>query len=201
MDDRAFWNEAYQEDADQVMVVDRILDDALENLSVGTALDLGCGIGTNALKLAAKGWSVVGIDWAERAIELASEAAKQRGLDARFVVDDITSWRPETQFDLVVSTYALPGGEGSRRTLRTAAEALRPGGTLIVAEWDRSMTQAWGFGEDDLMTPQQIAASLPGLAIERAEVREVQDVFASPDGSQGQAGSSANVAFVRARKP
>ena len=159
MDDRSFWNEAYKEDANQVMVVDRILDGELQDLPVGAALDLGCGVGTNALKLASKGWSVVGVDWAEHAIELANDARAQRGLDAKFVVGDITSWRSEDRFDLVISTYALPGGEGSRRALQTAVEALKPGGTLVVCEWDRSMTEAWGFGEDDLMTPQ--SRSLP----------------------------------------
>ena len=144
---------------------------------------------------------MVGVDWTKHAIELASAAAAQPRLDAKFLVGDVTAWLPEARFDLVISAYAQPGGEGSLRALQTAIEALKPGGTLIVVERDRSKTQVWGFGEDDLMTPQQIAASLPGLVIERAEVRQVQDVFASPDAPRGQAGSSANVAFVRARKP
>jgi ubiquinone/menaquinone biosynthesis C-methylase UbiE len=50
------------------------------------------------------------------------------------VVADGAAWDSPTPFDLVVSTYALPGGDDSRRILRTASRVLTPGGTLIVAE-------------------------------------------------------------------
>ena len=198
--DSDFWNDAFKEDADQVMVPDHLLDLEVENLPVGSALDLGCGAGSNALMLAARGWSVVGVDWAEHAVALATRAAQERGLDATFYVGDVTSWEPPARFNLVISTYALPGGEGSRRALRTALKGLAPGGTLLVAEWDRSMSAVWGFGEDELMTPQQIAELLPGLQIEKAEVRHLENAFISDDDPRTQAGSSANVAFVRARR-
>ena len=198
--DRDFWNDAYRVAPDQAEVIDRILDAELEGLPVGTALDLGCGAGTNALKLAQRGWSVVGVDWAEHAVELAARSAQEKGLDTEFYVGDITTWEPPAKFDLVISTYALPGGDDSRRTLQTALKALAPGGTLLVAEWDRSMTAVWGFAEDALMSPAEIAALLPGLEIERAEVRHLDDIFPHGD-PRAQAGTAANVAFVRARRP
>jgi SAM-dependent methyltransferase len=199
--DRDFWTDAYQEAPDEVIVEDYFLDGELEDLQRGRALDLGCGSGPNALKLAEQGWSVVGVDWAENAIELARQSAKARGLDVTFLVGDITEWEPSGTFDLVLSTYALPGGESSRRALATALAALAPGGTLIVAEWDRSMAGVWGFGEDELMTPEQIVDLLPGLEIEKAEVRAIEDPFPSSHDSRGQGGSAVNVALVRARKP
>ena len=199
--DRDFWRDAYEEEPDGVMVGDHILDGELGGLQPGRALDLGCGSGANALKLAELGWSVVGVDWAENAIELARQSARDRGLDATFLVGDITEGAPSGEFDLVISTYALPGGELSRKALAAAATALAPGGTLIVAEWDRSMSDVWGFGEDDLMTPEQIVAQLPELEIEKAEVKRIEDPFASPDDPRGYGGSTANVALVRAWNP
>jgi SAM-dependent methyltransferase len=198
--DKDFWNEAYQEDPNQVEVVDFILDRELAGLPVGTALDLGCGTGTNALKLAERGWSVVGVDWAEGAIEMATKAAQERGLDAKFYVGDITTWEPPACFDLVISTYALPGGDDNKRTLQTALMALAPGRTLLIAEWDRSMAEVWGFDEDELPSPGQIVELLPSLVIEKAEVRRLEGVF-SPDEPRAQHGPWVNVAFVRARKP
>ena len=126
--DQDFWNDAFTQDPDQVMVADHLLDQELETLTAGTALDLGCGSGQNALKLAERGWSVVGVDWAQHAIELATRSAQAQGLDASFYVGDITTWEPPAKFDLVVSTYALPGGEDNKRTLHTALKALAPGG-------------------------------------------------------------------------
>ena len=82
---REFWDEVYREDADSVIIVDRILDSEVEGLAPGRALDLGCGTGLNALMLAQRGWSVLGVDWAEHAIELATEVVSSRGLDAQFV--------------------------------------------------------------------------------------------------------------------
>jgi SAM-dependent methyltransferase len=199
--DREFWNDSFQENPEEVNVVDRFLQEEIENLEPGSALDLGCGSGLNALRLAEGGWSVLGVDWAERAIELARQEAQKRYLDATFIVGDITEWQPPKQFDLVISTYALPGSEMSYRALKTALSALSPGGTLIIAEWDRSMSDVWLFGEDDLKSPEQIVALLPGLEIEVAEVRCIEDAFSSPDDPRGLAGPTANVAFVRARKP
>jgi len=198
--DKDFWNDACRKDPSQVNVADRFLGAEIQDLEPGTALDLGCGSGTNALKLAEQGWSVIGVDWAQHAIELATKAATEHGLNATFVVGDITEWQPPHQFDLVINTYALPGGDMSRRTLETAAAALANGGTLIVVEWDRSMSEVWGFREDELLTPEQIVTLLPGLEIEKAEVRHVEDAFSSPDDPRGSKGSAANVAFVRARK-
>ena len=198
--DRDFWNDAYLENPRHVDVVDRFLDAEIDHLEPGTALDLGCGSGGNALKLARHGWSVVGVDWAPHAIELAMQAATAEDLDATFIVADITRWKPPREFDLVISTYALPGGELSRRALQTAATALARDGTLIVVEWDRSMSEVWRFEEDDLLTPAQIVALLPGLQIEKAEVRCVEDAFPTPDDPRRHRTSSASVAFVRARK-
>ena len=199
--DREFWNDAYQEDPDHTVVEDFFLGDEVKGLQPGAALDLGCGTGPNALMLAERGWSVVGVDWAEHAIELATQATADRGLDATFVVGDITAWKSPAEFDLVISTYALPGGEDNRRVLQTSLDALAQSGTLIVAEWDRSMAQVWFFEEEDLMTPEAIVALLPGLEIEKAEVKHIENAFPSPDDPRGEAGSAANVAFVRARKP
>lgn len=201
MDDKAFWNDGYRQDPRFVDVADHFLDAELQDLTPGSALDLGCGSGANALKLATRGWSVVGVDWTEEAIALARKAAQERQLDATFVVGDTTVWQPPQKFDLVISTYALPGGDASRQVLQTAVAALDPGGTLLVAEWDRSMHQAWGFEAEELLTPDQIAAMLPGLEIEQAHVRHLEDAFPAPDDPRRHAGAAANVAFVRARKP
>ena len=195
-----FWNQSYQDNPQEANVPDRILVCEIEDLKPGKALDLGCGAGMNAMMLAERGWSVLGLDWADIAIHIARQKAEERGVSARFEVADTTEWQPQEQFDLVISTYALPGMEAARKILRTALKALAPGGTLIVAEWDRSMASVWGFAEDELPTPEEIVALLPGLEIQKAGVLHIEDMFGERD-LRASAGRGANIAFVRAIKP
>jgi len=48
----------------------------------GTALDLGCGTGTQAVALAGRGWTVYGIDFVPKAIRIAHAKADQAGLNS-----------------------------------------------------------------------------------------------------------------------
>ncbi len=198
MDDASFWNSEFTESA-YVDVPDQILTLEIRGLSPGSALDLGCGSGKNVMMLAELGWRVTGVDWADEGIKLAQGAVQERGLKATFIVADTTTWSPERRFDLVISTFALPGREDSRRVLRTAVTALAPGGTLIVADWDRSMAEAWPFEADDLATPEGIAEQFVGLEVERLEVRRLEAF--TKDDPRASSGTAANVTFVRGRRP
>jgi ubiquinone/menaquinone biosynthesis C-methylase UbiE len=57
-------------------------------LFAGEVIDIGCGTGENALYLASRGLSVVGVDAAPTAIERAQAKARQRGSRATFLVAD-----------------------------------------------------------------------------------------------------------------
>ncbi|MFB6107687.1 MAG: class I SAM-dependent methyltransferase [Haloplanus sp.] len=54
----------------------------------GPVLDVGCGTGELSLYLARRGLDVLGIDISPLAVEQAREKARQRGVDARFLVWD-----------------------------------------------------------------------------------------------------------------
>jgi SAM-dependent methyltransferase len=198
--DPAYWDGLYRDNPNRVIVVDHVLADETAGLEPGSALDLGCGPGGNAIWLARRGWQVVGVDWAERAIELAREAAAAAGVAAEFVLADVTDWRAPRRFDLVISTFSLLGGELSRRALATAAAALAAGGTVIVAEWHASMGEVWDFADDELYTPQQVAEMLGDLQVERAEVVRVE-AFNAGDDPRAAHGTWANAVLVRARRP
>ncbi|MFI5259291.1 MAG: class I SAM-dependent methyltransferase [Candidatus Limnocylindrales bacterium] len=61
---------------------------AEEGLIAGDVIDVGCGNGENALYLASRGISVLGVDAAPTAIAQAREKARQRGSSATFLVAD-----------------------------------------------------------------------------------------------------------------
>jgi SAM-dependent methyltransferase len=199
VDGAAFWNTEFTKSPAYVDVSDHILTLEIRGLSPGSALDLGCGSGKNVVILAELGWMVTGVDWADEGIRLARGAVQERGLNARFIVADTTTWSPDRRFDLVISTFALPGKEESQRVLRSAVNALAPGGTLIVADWDRSMADVWPFEAEELATPEEIAEQLVGREVERLEVRRLE-AFAKDD-PRASRGTATNVAFVRGRRP
>ena len=54
------------------------------------AIDIGCGTGTNVIRLARAGWQVTGVDFAPRAIQIARRKVKNAGVQARLLVEDAT---------------------------------------------------------------------------------------------------------------
>ena len=148
-------------------------------LPPGRALDLACGEGQNTIWLASLGWDIVGVDYSEIAIAKAGVRAERDGVVAEFVCADLVDYAPEGQaFDLVLVLYLHIPADQRRRVLERAAAAVAPGGTFVFVGHDlTNMTEGVG-GPSDLQilcTPEEIAAELPGLEIEKAErvLREV----------------------------
>jgi SAM-dependent methyltransferase len=78
----------------------------LRQAGVRTVLELGCGIGNDAARLAGEGYSVTAIDVSGEAI---GEARARFGSLARFLVADVTQPLPfpDGSFDAVMSNVAL----------------------------------------------------------------------------------------------
>lgn len=104
-------------------------------LTPGTALDLGCGEGADAIWLAQAGWRVTAIDVSTTALERAHEHATEAGVGDRIQCQhhDLAVSFPAGSFDLVSAQFLhspieMPRGE----ILRRAAAAVAPGGSLLV---------------------------------------------------------------------
>jgi SAM-dependent methyltransferase len=78
----------------------------LREAGVRSILELGCGTGNDAARLAGEGYSVTAIDWSEEAI---GHAGTRFGSIARFMVGDITRPLPfpDGNFDAVMSNVAM----------------------------------------------------------------------------------------------
>lgn len=111
----------------------------------GRALDLGCGEGADAIWLARNGWNAVGVDISSMAVSRARDAADAAGLTAdriAFLARDLTGWADGTEqapdaehgpYDLVCASFFHADVELARtQILRAAADALAPGGHLLV---------------------------------------------------------------------
>lgn len=168
------WNNRYQEsetvfghEANQFLV------EIVEDVDRGTALDLGCGQGRNALWLAESGFTVTGLDLSPVAIAQACARAAELGLDATFESVDLLTWEPDGQeWNLVVLAYIhLP--EQMRRAVHTAAQrAVAPGGTIVViAHHLDNLGEGTGGPQrpDWLFTEEQLEDDFSGLDIVRNE--------------------------------
>jgi SAM-dependent methyltransferase len=99
----------------------------------GRALDAGCGTGTEAIWLAARGWQVTAVDITAAPLEQAAERAARAGLGDRidWVAADLVDWEPSRPFDLVTTHYAHPATAQLDFYARIAAW-VAPGGTLLI---------------------------------------------------------------------
>jgi SAM-dependent methyltransferase len=72
---------------------------------VQSILDVSCGIGTQSIGLALKGYRVTASDLSPKEIERARQEAQQRQLDIHFSICDMRTvyHHHQTQFDLVIS--------------------------------------------------------------------------------------------------
>lgn len=199
MNERDFWNEAYQTDPNHTGVPDHILCDLLPDIQGADALDIGCGTGENALYLAHNGWNVTGVDWSDQAVFLAERAAFNAGVHARFEVADASKWNPRRQYDLVTILFSLPSGGKAATVIKNAVRLLRQGGTILVAEWDRSMAEPWGFRPCELHDPDAIKEMLSEIDVVESGVRHIEHMFAKND-PRAFHGQWARVAVVHGRR-
>jgi SAM-dependent methyltransferase len=107
--------------------------------AVGTVLDLGCGTGGHALRLAARGYEVVGVDRSEEMLEQAQAKAEGLSGEVSFSLGDIRAVRLNRQFDAVLVLFAVLGYQTGNADVLAALQAarahLRPGGLLLFDVW------------------------------------------------------------------
>ena len=114
--------------------VDWIFSSVLDG-QPGRVLDLGCGPGLYAQRLARRGCECVGVDFSPASIRYASEAAATAGLDCRYIRCDLRNQDFGCGFDLVMMIYGqfnvFPRDVGMQ-ILKKAHAALEPGGRVVL---------------------------------------------------------------------
>jgi SAM-dependent methyltransferase len=98
-------------------------------------LDLACGHGRIANRLAARGASVTGLDVTSRFLDRAREDAHARGVEVDYVQGDMRELAWDARFDAVTCVFTSFGyfdDDENRRVLREVQRALRPGGRLYL---------------------------------------------------------------------
>jgi len=140
--DRDFWERLWARTLDEHG--DRVarrapsghLTSLVDDLPPGLALDAGCGHGSEALWLAARGWEVTAVDFSAAALAQGRKMAVAAGpeIAARigWIEADLAAWTPEpARYELVASIYVHIAGSVEEAVGRLAA-AVAPGGALLL---------------------------------------------------------------------
>ncbi len=156
-------------------------------------LDVCCGSGASAIpaaeKVGPKG-SVLGVDLAEKLLELARKKARDRGLrNIEFRVGDMLDLRlPKPEFDAVICVFGIFFVPDMPAAIRALWRVVRPGGQLAITTWgprffEPATTAFWnavrevrpelykGFNPwDRICDPPSVRTLLSEGGVEQAEV-------------------------------
>lgn len=126
----------------EVALLERIFQSY--GMTGNSVLDLGCGTGQHAIRLARHGYDVTGVDRAPEMLRIARVKAEQ-SLDElspqpSFVEGDVTSCRlPGAQFDAALMMFAVLGYQVTnvavRAALQTVRTHLRDGALFVCDVW------------------------------------------------------------------
>jgi thioredoxin reductase/protein-L-isoaspartate O-methyltransferase len=137
--ERPAWEERYSGDKVWSGRVNVQLQAEATHMVPGRVLDVGCGEGGDALWLAAQGWDVTAVDFADAALARVAKHAAQAGVADRVETRriDVRTFKADGEtWDLVTSQFVhLPDG-GMLDVTRRLGSAVAPGGTLLVVGHD-----------------------------------------------------------------
>ena len=116
-------------------------------LGVGSkVIDLGCGPGLYANRLARRGAQVTGIDFSRRSIDYAREQAERDGLAIDYRLGDYLELDIEPGYDLatmIMCDYCALAPDQRGRLLRRVGELLAPGGAFLFDVYSLAYYETW----------------------------------------------------------
>jgi len=134
------------------------------SLEPGSALDVGCGEGADAIWLSVRGWQVTAIDVSDVALRRAETAARQAHAEVEWIhAGLLEAPLPPGGFDLVCSLYPALLRTPNHDAERSLLAAVAPRGHLLVvhhADVDAKEAKAHGFDPDDYVWPTDVTSLL-----------------------------------------
>jgi tellurite methyltransferase len=162
-DIKDMWNQKYREANEPQGIPVEVLQENLHLLPrQGSALELACGLGANALLLSAQGLETHAWDLSQVAIDKLNALAGERELRVHAEARDILRYPPEPEsFDVIVVSYFLDRG-----LIPHIKSALRPNGLLFYQTFTRTrVSDAGPKNEDFRLAENEFLGLFAGMHI------------------------------------
>lgn len=163
-EERARWNRCYTESDDTPHHVNPspFLETWLEHLpGGGRALDLACGRGRNALRLAEAGYRVEAVDISSVAIARARSGARRRDLTVTWHVADLDDYVPEDGAYQVITVIRYR----NRALWPKLIDALAPDGWILIEHHFKTRAPVAGPPETFKLDPQELLDAFGALRV------------------------------------
>src|SRR5207253_9066011 len=161
-------------------VLDPIARERLVDVAGKRLLHLQCHFGLDTLSIARMGADVTGLDFSPNAIAAARALSEETQVPACFIEADVLDPPADLGgFDIVFASWGAISWIGDlSRWMRTGAEALKPGGRLLLIEGHPAM-----FALDDQGSPHGPLTVRYPYASSKPIVEDArgQGTYAAPD--------------------
>jgi len=138
------------------------LEEWIDRLPIGLALDVACGAGRNALRLAEAGHQVEAVDISASAIGMARIEGERRGLEVAWNVADLDDAELRTSAYDVITVIRYV----NRRMWPRLVAALAPDGWLLIEHHLQTTANVDGPSSPDFrLAPQELLGAFRSLRI------------------------------------
>lgn len=129
-----------------------------------TVLDVACGTGNAALRAAAAGARVVGVDLTPELLEVGRALADEAGVEITWLEGNAEALpADDASFDVVVSAFGCMLAPHHALAAREIGRVLRPGGRMALCAWTPEGAMGPLFALLAQYLPQPSPAALPPL--------------------------------------
>jgi len=162
-DERRNWDSRYATgDYQPRPTAGPFLEDWIDRLPSGRALDIACGAGRHAMRLAEAGLEVEAVDVSAVAIDMARTQAKRRGHEITWIVADLDEHQlPSDTFDVIAVIRYV-----NRSLWPRLVDALAPGGWLLVEHHMKTNAEVDGPSSPEFrLEPQELLNAFADLRV------------------------------------
>lgn len=169
--DRIKWNQRYAGNTYRKGNPVSLLEDWLPRLPAGKALDVACGAGRNAIRLAQAGFEVDAIDISAEGLELGRQKAASLGLEISWIEHDLDLPYPfDTDYQVILILWYV-----DLELVARLAGCLAPGGYLLCEEHLQTDAEVVGPGNRNFrVAPGALRGAVADLEVllDRESIRE-----------------------------